>query len=232
MSKVIDEVGNKHNRLTVIGRTNNDKNGRACWLCKCNCGNTIVVAGISLRIGNTRSCGCLQQETRSVNGSSTKGRKDTNEQRKRKSVAHTNMVLSEEHKLAISFGLKGKNKTEKHKQNLRKPRPNMSGKNNYMYGKRGKLSPNWKEIKKRMDRPEVALADYREWRLSVFKRDNFICQRCKDGNGGNLNAHHIYAWKFFPSLRYESWNGVTLCQKCHQYVHSNKNERYDYIKGT
>lgn len=29
------------------------------WLCKCDCGNTSVVHGSSLRTGNTRSCGCL-----------------------------------------------------------------------------------------------------------------------------------------------------------------------------
>ena len=98
MNKVIDEMDNEYNRLTVIGRDDNDKNGRACWLCRCSCGGVIVVSGISLRVGNTRSCGCLQQETRSVNVSSTKGRKDTNGQRKRKSVAHTNKSLSEEHK--------------------------------------------------------------------------------------------------------------------------------------
>lgn len=30
----------------------------ATWLCKCDCGNTARVASVSLRSGNTKSCGC------------------------------------------------------------------------------------------------------------------------------------------------------------------------------
>jgi len=231
MSKLIDEMGNKHNRLAVIDRADNDKNGKSCWLCRCICGGIIIVAGVYLRNGNTKSCGCLQQEVRAINGSSTKGRKDTIEQRKRKSIAHTSMVLSDEHKRAISSGLIGKKKTEKHKQSLRRACPDRIGKNNPMYGKRGNLSPHWKEIKKKRGRPDRSYIIYKEWKLSVFEKDNFTCQRCGDRKGGNLNAHHVYSWKSFPSLRYECWNGVTLCQKCHRYVHSKKNVQHDYIES-
>lgn len=38
------------------------------WRCVCDCGNEISVSGNSLRNGNTRSCGCIQTETRSING--------------------------------------------------------------------------------------------------------------------------------------------------------------------
>lgn len=31
------------------------------WLCRCDCGNEGVVLGISLRLGRTKSCGCLQR---------------------------------------------------------------------------------------------------------------------------------------------------------------------------
>lgn len=57
-----DETGNKYNRLTVICRTENDANGRAQWLCQCDCGNKTIVSGVSLRNGNIKSCGCLQKE--------------------------------------------------------------------------------------------------------------------------------------------------------------------------
>ena len=32
---------------------------RVCWLCKCQCGNTTIVAACDLKSGHTRSCGCL-----------------------------------------------------------------------------------------------------------------------------------------------------------------------------
>lgn len=58
---VINEIGNKYGKLTVISRNTDSKyavDGRAMWNCKCECGNTCVVSGKSLRNGHTSSCGC------------------------------------------------------------------------------------------------------------------------------------------------------------------------------
>ena len=63
----IDETGNKHGILTVIGIVNNEKIG-TYWSCKCDCGNEIVVRASHLRSGHTRSCGCLQRIAASANG--------------------------------------------------------------------------------------------------------------------------------------------------------------------
>lgn len=62
MSKLKDITGHKFNRLTVVSRAENSKNGKAMWLCKCDCGNTLIVWGSNLRNGHTKSCGCLQKE--------------------------------------------------------------------------------------------------------------------------------------------------------------------------
>lgn len=62
MSKVIDLTGQKFNRLTVIDRAPNTKDGRAQWNCICDCGEKTIVLGKSLRNGNTKSCGCLSKE--------------------------------------------------------------------------------------------------------------------------------------------------------------------------
>lgn len=68
---------------------------------------------------------------------------------------------------------------------------------------------------------EVAIQryDYREWRKSVFERDNYTCQQCGSRKSGTLNAHHIKDWKHYPELRYDVSNGVTLCKDCHQKLH-------------
>lgn len=60
--RVIDRVGHVYGRLTVIDRADNTANGQARWLCKCECGNTRVVLGTLLRLGKTKSCGCLQSD--------------------------------------------------------------------------------------------------------------------------------------------------------------------------
>ena len=60
MGKYKDERGNRYGLLTVKQYYGTDHNG-ARWLCECDCGNEIVVKGLKLRSGNTRSCGCLRE---------------------------------------------------------------------------------------------------------------------------------------------------------------------------
>ena len=59
--KIIDELGKRYGRLTVIEKVNS-KNGRARWLCQCDCENQIVVFGKLLRNGHVKSCGCLKRD--------------------------------------------------------------------------------------------------------------------------------------------------------------------------
>ena len=62
MAQLKNEIGNTYGYLTVITRAENDKEGRAQWLCQCKCGNQVIVRGKALRNGNTKSCGCYQKE--------------------------------------------------------------------------------------------------------------------------------------------------------------------------
>lgn len=52
----------------------NDNNGNAQWLCKCNCKdeNEIIVRTNYLKSGHTKSCGCLQKEKVAITGKSNK----------------------------------------------------------------------------------------------------------------------------------------------------------------
>jgi hypothetical protein len=61
MSKRLEITGQRFGRLAVIGFAKIDGRRRAHWLCRCDCGNEVVVRGQSLRSGDTQSCGCLQQ---------------------------------------------------------------------------------------------------------------------------------------------------------------------------
>jgi hypothetical protein len=81
----------------------------------------------------------------------------------------------------------------------------------------GKKHPNWKGKSSETLRIRYRI-EYRLWRESVFARDNWTCQKCKE-KGGILRAHHIqnfYKWK---ELRFAIDNGITLCEKCHRLFH-------------
>ncbi len=67
MSKLIDITGQRFNRLVVLCRDLN-KGGKTCWLCLCDCGNETVVRKGNLQRGQTKSCGCLHQDTTVVHG--------------------------------------------------------------------------------------------------------------------------------------------------------------------
>lgn len=62
MNRRIELKGKRFGRLAVIGFSRINKGGNACWLCKCDCGNEVVVIGDNLRYGQTKSCGCLKKE--------------------------------------------------------------------------------------------------------------------------------------------------------------------------
>lgn len=62
MSKINDLTGKKFGRLKVVRYYGSNKNGRALWLCQCECGNTKVIVGNSLINKATISCGCYNKE--------------------------------------------------------------------------------------------------------------------------------------------------------------------------
>lgn len=64
MSKVKDLTGLRLGRLVVISREGNTKEGRATWLCMCDCGKTTIKQGKLLLNGHCKSCGCGEYENR------------------------------------------------------------------------------------------------------------------------------------------------------------------------
>lgn len=54
-----DESDNRYGKLIVLSRATNDKFNNAKWNCKCDCGKKKQINGASLRLGRTKSCGCI-----------------------------------------------------------------------------------------------------------------------------------------------------------------------------
>lgn len=59
----------------------------------------------------------------------------------------------------------------------------------------------------------------RIWSKEVRNRDGHKCRRISCGSTNNLHAHHILNQADNPNLRFEVWNGITLCQPCHMLFH-------------
>lgn len=61
-------VGQRFDRLVVLERAKERRTPsgtpKIYWVCKCDCGTIKEVAGLKLKSGNTRSCGCYNKETR------------------------------------------------------------------------------------------------------------------------------------------------------------------------
>lgn len=57
----LDLAGQRFGRLTAIEHGPND-GVRVQWVCRCGCGQEVLVSTNSLRTGNTRSCGCLRRD--------------------------------------------------------------------------------------------------------------------------------------------------------------------------
>lgn len=85
----------------------------------------------------------------------------------------------------------------------------------------GENCPAWKGGLRSENNRQRNLASYAEWRTAVFERDGFTCQSCGDDKGGDLHAHHIFAFADFPEYRLALWNGITFCTPCHQKKHPN-----------
>lgn len=108
------------------------------------------------------------------------------------------------------FG-KGKPKSESHRIKIGnahkgKPKLYMKGEKNFNWN--GGVTSEYNKLRTSLE--------FKNWRREVFERDKYTCQSCGDATGGNLHAHHIKSFAFYPNHRFDIDNGQTLCEKCHK----------------
>lgn len=83
-------------------------------------------------------------------------------------------------------------------------------------------NPNWRGGITNENKKERQSDEYKNWRTSVFVRDDYTCQHCKK-LGGVLHSHHIKSFSKYKDLRFNVNNGLTLCFNCHKKLHNNMN---------
>ena len=137
----------------------------------------------------------------------------TEETKQKISFKNTGRKRNEETKYKISKALENRVVTEKTRKKMSEA--HSGSKTNF-----------WKGGIDKKEYKHYQNLDYRLWREKVFKRDEYICQKCNlsSGNGSKvfLIPHHIKSYTHYPELRYKISNGLTLCQNCHNNYHWRK----------
>jgi len=115
-------------------------------------------------------------------------------------------------KLKMRLASLGKPKSASHKANMVKARtgiklPKISGPKHYLW-----ISDRTK-LKKYYGSEERRSPAYKFWSKSVKDRDSWKCKICDCKKG--LIAHHILGFTYYPELRYDINNGITLCPAHH-----------------
>ena len=153
----------------------------------------------------------LSKETRLKMSLSHKGQISPNKGKKLSKEWRAN--LSKSHK-GINTWIKGTKQTKEHIAKKCPP----TGSANWKW--KGGVTTINEKIRKS---PE-----YKLWRESVFKRDNFTCIWCKKV-GGELHADHIKRFSEYPELRFAIDNGRTLCKPCHLTTDTwgSRNKKYE-----
>ena len=153
-----------------------------------------------------------------------KGFRHSEETKGKMSLAQKGKTVSEETKSKISLARKGFRHLEesKRKISLSHTGKHLSDDTKKKIGAavKGTKNPNWNPTLTDEDRQHKRqYTAYHEWRLAVYERDSYTCRKCGNKKSSPLNAHHIEGYSFNKELRTEVENGITLCVPCHKYFH-------------
>lgn len=105
------------------------------------------------------------------------------------------------------------------------------GEDNPMYGRCGDKNPRWIDGSSPERQSMYARSFWKELMQVVRQRDGNKCVRCGTPNTrkNRLHAHHIKPWAGNPDARFDLSNIITLCQSCHNWVHSKENTENEYL---
>ena len=215
--RTVDLEGMVFGKLTVIsfaGYKKTKKCGRAQWLCKCECGNKILVEADKLKFSNTKSCGCLKHLT-GIN--SYRFVDLTKEELPNEIVAIKYLYSNKLNKTVWLFKCHCGNEFEAIGNNVKTETTKSCGCLNHGTGENNpnynpNLTDEQRDINKNRFRNDL---ENTNWIKAVLKRDNYTCRKCGRINC-YLEAHHLANWADNPKLRYDINNGITLCRECHR----------------
>lgn len=231
LRKRLDLVDKKFGRWTVIADVGSNKWGQSQFLCRCDCGTEKIVVGSSLKNSCSQSCGCLQREETLVGEKFSRLTVIKYDHKKGRHhyyqclcvcgelcVVRRDSLISGHTESCGCFLRERASETHKGKK-LSKETKRKIGES-----EKGPLNSSWKggiSSENNLIRNSV---EYKEWRKAVYERDHYTCQMCGKKSGGDICAHHIYPFGEYPGRRFRIWNGITLCQDCHELIRGKEDQ--------
>jgi hypothetical protein len=105
------------------------------------------------------------------------------------------------------------------------------GSANPMFGKTGHLNPRYVDGSAPERQRLYVRAIGRAFLKRIYERDGYQCVRCGAPKKGrrSLHVHHIKPWAGNPELRFDESNAITLCRRCHHWVHSKANVGREFL---
>lgn len=156
-------------------------------------------SGYQERMSESAKGKVLSEETKIKIGEKSKGRVFSEESLKKKSISMKKIMENPEVREKI-----GKKSKEMWTPEYREAH---SGENHW----------NWQGGITEENHAIRTSLEYKEWRMAVFKRDNWTCQECGK-KCSDIHADHIKPFSLYPELRFEVSNGRTLCENCHDLI--------------
>lgn len=108
----------------------------------------------------------------------------------------------------------GENNPAKRPEVRKKISKAMKGRANHNGFKSGEKHWNWKGGATEKNKLLRNSRNFKKWRESIFKYDDYTCWICGE-KGGKIHPHHLLRFSDYPELRFVESNGITLCEFCH-----------------
>lgn len=224
-----DITGQRFGKLVAIKPTDKRIGTNVVWELKCDCGNITYADTGNLGSGRTRSCGCLHKEVVSISLVGNRyGRLSVIKQGK-----HIGDKIGWVCKCDCGevTTVSGTHLTSGATQSCGcLQREMVTGENNHNY------NPNKTDEERLLKRYVLGKHTIDGFRNAVYKRDEYTCRVCGQV-GGTLNAHHLDGWNWAKDKRFNTSNGVTLCEDCHSKFHNvygkgyNTKEQFEEFKN-
>ncbi len=206
-----ESIGKVYGKLTLVNYVGQNKRHEQLYNCECECGTHKIVKLPNLKLGRTKSCGCL------IGGCER-------ENLVGKTFNYLTVIKylrTTKHRDSIWLC---KCKCGKEKEVYRNAMINNHTKSCGCYNVeqkkllKGILNPNYNVNLTNEERENRRNNEVKEWALNVKRKGYFKCDICSSKK--KLHSHHLNGYVCDKENRYNVENGVCLCRKCHLEFHS------------